>query len=159
MYLGLLVAFEKEFGGSSMGTEGRKAELPVIIMLNNSRTLHLLGLKRNSQFKALPSWGLWPCHGVLDLPSLSITVRVAQVGHHYSFAAELYSFSVGLLWVISETELCWRWDSRFMQREIFSVVLRYVFVAGNMVPLWHSSLGTPYISRSWLNCALNIILW
>lgn len=30
MYLGLLVAFEKEFGDSSAGTEGQKPELPVV---------------------------------------------------------------------------------------------------------------------------------
>lgn len=89
------------------------------------------------------------------------------------------SWGLALPWVLEWPQLdsrarvllqCWvalshsrlssqRWDSRFMQREIFSIVLRYVFVAGNMVPLWHRSLGSPCISRSWINCTLNIILW
>lgn len=30
MYLGLLVVFEKEFGDSSVGTGGKKPELPII---------------------------------------------------------------------------------------------------------------------------------
>lgn len=102
--------------------------------------------------KAL-SRGLWPCPGVLAWPGLLGAARVAPVGLH---SRVLLQCRVAL----SHSRLSFqRWDSRFMHREIFSVVLRYVFVAGNMVPLWHRSLGTPCISRSWINCTLNIILW